>query len=395
LTTQPPPLIAHIVYRFDVGGLENGLVNLINRIPADRYRHVILALTETSAFEARLAQPGVHVIPLHKRAGNDWRLHGRLRKMLRQLKPAIVHTRNLPTLEYQVTAWMAGVRARIHGEHGRDTYDLAGAKRGYNLFRRMVRPLIHRYVAVSRDLESWLATTVRVPPDRLTQIYNGVDTDVFTPRRGARPGVLPKAFASDRTVVFGTVGRLQTVKDQTTLARAFVELLKLEPGARETARLAIVGEGPLRADCEAVLREGGVFDLAWLPGSRSDVAQCLQAFDVFVLPSIAEGISNTILEAMATGLPVVATRVGGNPELVVDGATGTLVPASDPPAMAAAMRRYLVDRGLVAQHGAEGRRVATSRFAIDAMVRSYVSVYDSVLAARTSGAEQHASPAHP
>lgn len=376
----PPPLIAHIVYRFDVGGLENGLVNLINRIPADRYRHVILSLTESSAFESRLTQPGVHVIPLHKRSGNDWRLHGRLWKMLRQLKPAIVHTRNLPTLEYQVTAWTAGVKARVHGEHGRDTYDLKGARPTYNVFRRMVRPLIKRYVAVSRDLEGWLSSTVKVRPERLTQIYNGVDTNVFEPRRGGRPPVLPARFAPDRSAVFGTVGRLQTVKDQRTLASAFVELLKSVPAARETARLAIVGEGPLRADCETILREGNALDLAWLPGLRTDVAKCLQAFDVFVLPSIAEGISNTILEAMASGLPVIATAVGGNPELVVDGQTGTLVPASDPAAMAAAMRRYLDDRGLISRQGAEGRRVATARFALDAMVAAYVSVYDAVLA---------------
>jgi sugar transferase (PEP-CTERM/EpsH1 system associated) len=387
--TEPkplPPLIAHVVYRFDVGGLENGLVNLINRIPPDRYRHVIVSLTESSAFEARLTQPGVHVIPLHKRAGNDWRLHGRLWKMLRQLRPAIVHTRNMPTLEYQITAWAAGVRARVHGEHGRDTYDLKGARPAYNVFRRMVRPLIHRYVAVSRDLERWLTTTVRVREDRLTQVYNGVDVNTFGPRPGARPPILPARFAPPGSVVFGTVGRLQTVKDQTTLARAFVELLRAVPGARDVARLVIVGEGPLRAECEALLRDAQALDLAWLPGLRTDVARCLHAFDVFVLPSIAEGISNTILEAMASGLPVIATSVGGNPELVADGSSGALVPASDPDAMAAAMRRYLDDRGLIDQHGAEGRRIATSRFALDTMVQAYLSIYDAVLAKRGRGA---------
>jgi sugar transferase (PEP-CTERM/EpsH1 system associated) len=383
MSDAPPPLIAHIVYRFDVGGLENGVVNLINHIPADRYRHVIVSLTESSAFASRITQPGVHVIPMHKRAGNDWRMHLRLRKVLKALKPAIVHTRNLPTLECQVTAWTAGVRARIHGEHGRDTYDLKGAKVSYNLLRKMIRPLVHRYVAVSRDLEGWLAGTVRVRRDYLKQIYNGVDTEAFKPRRGSRPAVLPNRFASPGTVVFGTVGRLQAVKDQPTLARAFVELLRAHPAARETARLAIIGDGQLKAECEAILRDAGALDLAWIPGSRDDVARCLQALDVFVLPSIAEGISNTILEAMATGLPVIATDVGGNPELVAGGQTGTLVPASNPSAMSAAMRAYLDSPGLVERHGAEGRRAAASKFALSTMVGSYLDVYDSVLAART------------
>jgi sugar transferase (PEP-CTERM/EpsH1 system associated) len=386
MTEATAPLIAHIVYRFDVGGLENGIVNLINHIPEGRYRHVIVSLTETSSFASRLNRPGVHVIPMHKRSGHDWKLHGRLWKVLKSLRPAIVHTRNLPTLECQVTAWAAGVSSRIHGEHGRDTYDLKGAKPTYNLLRRTVRPLVHRYVAVSRDLESWLIETIRVRRDRLRQIYNGVDTEVFQPRRGARPPVFPSRFASERSVVFGTVGRLQTVKDQPTLARAFVEMVRAQPECRDVARLAIVGDGKLRSDCEAILRDAGMIDLAWLPGERDDVARCLQGLDVFVLPSIAEGISNTILEAMASGLPVIATNVGGNPELVTDGQTGTLVPASLPDAMAAAMRTYLASPALASRHGAEGRRVATSKFALKTMVESYLEMYDSVLAARRPGA---------
>jgi sugar transferase (PEP-CTERM/EpsH1 system associated) len=378
--TESPPLIAHVVFRFDVGGLENGLVNLINQIPADRFRHVVLSLTETSAFEARIAQAGVRVIPLHKRPGNDLGMHARLRRMLRALKPAIVHTRNLPTLECQVTAWLAGVRARVHGEHGRDTYDLEGKKTAYKVLRRLVRPLVHRWIAVSKDLETWLTTTVRVRADRLEQIYNGVDVALFAPRQGGRPPVAPARWAPERAVVFGTVGRMQAVKDQTTLARAFVELLRTHPAAREQARLALVGDGPLRSDCERILAEAGVLDLAWLPGKRDDVPRCLEAFDVFVLPSIAEGISNTILEAMATGLPVIGTAVGGNVELVADGRSGSTVPPSDPAAMAAAMRRYLDDRGLISRHGCEGRRIAVTTFSLDRMVERYVAVYDDVLA---------------
>lgn len=394
MTPEAPPLIAHIVYRFDVGGLENGLTNLVNEIPADRYRHVIISLTESSAFESRITQPGVHVIPLHKPAGHDWGLHRRLWKMLRALRPAIVHTRNLPTLECQVTAWSAGVRARIHGEHGRDTYDLHGEKPGYVLLRKGVRPLIQRYIAVSQDLERWLTRTVRARPDRILQIYNGVDTTLFHPRSGGRPLVFPYGFAPANTIVFGTAGRLQPVKDQPTLARAFVELVRERPAARDTARLVIVGDGQLRDECAKILSDGGVSEIAWMAGQRSDVPKCLQALDVFLLPSIAEGISNTILEAMATGLPVIATAVGGNPELVTDGRTGCTVPASNPAAMAAAMRRYLDDRGLITRHGAEGRQVATKRFALNTMVQRYLEVYDAVLSRSRGGrTPEHAGPA--
>jgi glycosyltransferase involved in cell wall biosynthesis len=180
--------------------------------------------------------------------------------------------------------------------------------------------------------------------------------------------------------VFGTVGRMQEVKDQPTLARAFVRLLALHPELKATARLALVGDGPLRARCAEILAAAGIADLAWLPGERSDVADVLRACDVFVLPSLGEGISNTILEAMATGLPVVATAVGGNPELVTDGETGALTPAADPEAMARAMAPYALDESRRRTHGAAGRATAERRFSLEAMVAAYVDVYDHALA---------------
>src|SRR5207237_9166164 len=135
----------------------------------------------------------------------------------------------------------------------------------------------------------------------------------------------------------GTVGRMQEVKDQLTLARAFVELLQRSPQAATRLRLVMVGDGPLRKQVADILNQAGWGALAWLPGERDDVPQIMRGFDLFVLPSLAEGISNTILEAMASGLPVVATSVGGNAELVESGRTGQLVPRSDPEAMAHAI----------------------------------------------------------
>jgi glycosyltransferase involved in cell wall biosynthesis len=151
------------------------------------------------------------------------------------------------------------------------------------------------------------------------------------------------------------------------------------PAARRRLRLVIVGDGALRAEIESLLAGAGIRDLAWLAGARDDVPELLRSLDLFVLPSRAEGISNTILEAMACGLPVVATAVGGNAELVVDGETGRLVPAGDPAALAAAIRAYLDDPGLLDAHGAAGRRRVEERFDLDAMVAAYLAVYDAVL----------------
>ena len=138
----------------------------------------------------------------------------------------------------------------------------------------------------------------------------------------------------------------------------------------------MVGEGRLLEQARAELSDAGLLDRAWLPGPRDDVPDILRMLDVFVLPSLAEGISNTLLEAMASGRPAVATAVGGNVELVVDGGTGTVVPPSDPLAMAEALARYAQDADLVRGHGANARRRVEEHFSLDMMVGRYAALYD-------------------
>lgn len=372
-----PPLVAHVIHRLDVGGLENGLVNLINHMPAERYRHAIVCLTGFSRFRERLSRPDVAVYALGKRDGQDWRLYARLWQILRRLRPDIVHTRNLAALEGQLPAALAGVRHRIHGEHGWEAGDLDGSRRRYQLLRRAFRPLVSRYIPMSRHLERYLHETIGVAPERICQIYNGVDTQRFHPPAGGREPLPAAGFERPDVVVVGSVGRMQAVKDPLTLVRAFLELLRAVPEA--PVRLALLGDGPLRAAAERLLAEAGAADLAWLPGSRDDVPALLRGLDLFVLPSLNEGVSNTILEAMATGLPVVATRVGGNPELVADGATGRLVPAADPQALVMALRGYVEDPASRRAHGAAGRRRAERQFSLEAMVNDYLAAYDAVL----------------
>jgi sugar transferase (PEP-CTERM/EpsH1 system associated) len=378
--TKAAPLIVHIIFRLAMGGLENGLVNLINTMPRDRYRHAIVSLTDCTDFQRRIKGEDVSVVALHKRQGHDFGVYWRAWRTLRALRPAIVHTRNFPTLEFLAIAACAGIARRIHGEHGRDIYDLDGSNRKYNIFRKGMSRLVRRYVAVSQDLARWLVGTVGVPASRVTQIYNGVDTVLFQPRRKRFVAGSPSGFFSPDALVIGTVGRMQVVKDQLTLVRAFLHLLKSAPQARNVLRLVIVGDGPLHEEAIRLLREAQAECCAWLPGARADVPDMLHSLDIFVLPSLAEGISNTILEAMASGLPVIATRVGGNVELVEEGGTGFLVPAEDPAAMAEAIRIYWDDRSLLAAHGLAARKKAETEFSLDAMVNRYLAVYDGVLA---------------
>jgi sugar transferase (PEP-CTERM/EpsH1 system associated) len=238
---------------------------------------------------------------------------------------------------------------------------------------------VQRYIAVSKDLAQWLTKTVGVEPDRIRQIYNGVNPALFYPRQGARPDVAPPGFIPPNGKLIGTVGRLAVVKDQPTLVRAFAQVLRKRPQWRERLRLVMVGDGPLRPQVEACLHAEAMDSFVWLPGDREDVADLLRTLDLFVLPSLGEGISNTILEAMATGLPVIATRVGGNPELVDEGVTGALVPPADPAALADAVEAYVQDEAYMHQQGAAGHHKASRAFTWERCVEEYLGVYDELL----------------
>lgn len=374
-----PPLVAHVIHRLDVGGMENGLVNLINRIPQERYRHAVVCLTEHAEFRDRIRRENVPLFALHKREGNDLRLHFRLWRVLRDLKPTLVHTRNLAAIEGVLSAALAGAPYRVHGEHGRDVQDMDGTSLKYRLLRQALSPFVHRFIPLSNELETYLENRVGISPRKITRICNGVDTDKFRPARGGRSPLPLKGFAEPDSVVIGTVGRMKEVKNPLLLARAFIRLGELLPEHEHRMRLVMVGDGPLKSQIEEIVKSSGIESVVWLPGSRDDIPELLRGMDVFVLPSLVEGISNTILESMASGIPVVATEVGGNSELVDDGVTGALVPPDDLESMARAIADYVRDADCRRSQGRAGRLKTERDFSMERMVEAYLGVYDEVL----------------
>jgi sugar transferase (PEP-CTERM/EpsH1 system associated) len=373
------PLVIHVVNRFAVGGLENGVVNLINRLPREAWRHMVVALTDIDpAFASRVTREDVQMLALHKQPGHPWGLYPALYRLFRRERPAIVHSRNLAALDATIPAWAAGVPVRLHGEHGRDFADPDGRNVRRQWLRRAYRPFVTRYIALSPDLEHYLVGPVGIPPQRVEQICNGVDTVRFRPA-AARAPIPGCPFVDPEQWLVGTVGRLDAVKDQGNLAAAFVTAVQRSPEARRHLRLVVVGEGPVRADVEAILQAAGVRNLAWLAGERHDIPAILQGLDCFVLPSLAEGVSNTVLEAMATGLPVVATRVGANPDLVAEGVTGRLVAAADSDALAEAILTLFADRRQALDFGRAGRLRVEQRFSLDRMVERYHRTYAGLL----------------
>lgn len=374
------PLVAHVIYALKTGGLENGIVNIINRSPMDRYRHVIICITDADKFGERITAKGVELIEMNKQPGHDLGFYWRLWKVFRTLRPAIIHSRNIAALETLIfSCGINGVK-RVHGEHGRDANDLDGTYWKYLYFRKFMRVFVDRYISVSKDLERWLVEQVRVPPAKICQIYNGVDYERFCVRETELSLELPEDWP-DRPegIIVGTVGRLTQVKDQQSLLLAVAELRKSRPDLTRRLGLMIVGDGPLRQKLSAMARDLGLDSITWLPGDRDDIPYLLAAMDIFVLPSLAEGISNTLLEAMACSLPVVATNVGGNVELIEQGCNGSLFPVADTSALAQCLADLMDSPNERHRMGKNGREKVRQEFDWNRTVNEYMDVYDSLL----------------
>jgi sugar transferase (PEP-CTERM/EpsH1 system associated) len=373
-----PPLVLHVIHHLHIGGMENGLVNLINNMPSASYRHAIACVEDYSDFRERITRADVEVFALHRSRIGLWRLRRELFRLCRELRPAIVHSRNQSGLDALLPARLAGVKHCVHGEHGWEATNLYGDAWKPIVLRKLHSPLVSRYVTVSKDLERFLVRRVGVAAARITHICNGVDTGRFAPAVERQRAWLPAEFRAQALILIGTVGRLQPVKDQATLLRAFSQLVGEQPHLRERLRLLIVGGGPLETDLRSLADSLGIAALTFFTGARDNVADALQALDVFVLPSLNEGISNTLLEAMAAGIPLIASAAGGNVELIEEGLYGRFFATGDVAALSRLLSEYASDGALRQAHGRAARQAAVERFSLTSMVSRYQAVYDQV-----------------
>lgn len=365
--------ILHILHSLQVGGLENGVVNLINRLDPERFEHAICCIASSGPMAERIErQVPIHVIG--KGAERDSLLPFKIAGVVRKVRPHVVHTRNWGTIDGIPGALLGGVRHIVHGEHGREAADPTGANRRRQQARRLLSPFVSRFITVSDDLRRWLVEDVRVSAAKVVQIINGVDTERFFPpddhaAAKIRVGLDPSSF------VVGTVGRLDPVKDQQLLLRAFGGFARGNSGGVLTPTLLLVGGGPEEERLRSLAADLGIADSVRFAGERRDTPELLRAMDLFVLPSIAEGISNTILEAMASGLPVLATDVGGNGELVIEGGNGFLFPSGNAHGLEELLLRCAADAPLRESLGTAARGRCLEHFSLKAMAEAYGRVY--------------------
>lgn len=359
-----PVRVMHVLYRLQAGGTEYGVIKLVNGL--DRSLVTSSICSSTPATEVKgLLRPDVVLHECSRRDGNDPKFVWDLVRLFRRERPDIVHTHAWGTLcEGLLAARLAGVPQVVHGEHGTLQLKTYQAR-----VQRFAWGRVDRLLSVSSRLAEAMSKATGYPLDRIEVIRNGVDLSRFTAvdRAEARRRL---NLASDR-IAIGTAGRLVPVKDQALLLEALGQL-----AGRGLKFVAVIaGDGPLRSSLEARATALRIHDRVRFLGHRPDVERVYAALDLFVLSSVSEGLSNTILEAMASGLPVVATRVGGADELIDEGTTGFAVPASNAAALGDAIERVARDPELLTRMGRAGRDRALRHFGLDRMLSNYTNVY--------------------
>ena len=362
--------IAHVVENLERGGLERMAIDLVGAQHAAGHRCRVACLFEPGALAHELESQGIEVHACHKRSGFDAGAISRLRAWLRAVPGAVVHTHNA-NAHYHTVAAGFGLRLAkmINTRHGMGAAQ--PGSRGEWLYRRtMARTDI--VAAVCEAARARFAQQGVRPRERLLAVPNGIRVEAFSCASGERRAALRNVLGLAPGVrIIGTVGRLNPVKDQATLLRAFARVHKT---SADTA-LVLVGDGALRATLEAQSAALGLGDAVRFLGDRSDVRQLLQGFDAFVLSSLSEGYSMALLEACASGLPIVATDVGGNREIVADGRNGLMVAPADDAALAEAMASLLREPARAAQMGQAGRDWALREASIATMAARYDALY--------------------
>mgnify|MGYP005844852711 CR=1 FL=1 len=360
--------LLHVLHSFDIGGVENGVANLINHSSRDRFSHDICCITRSGDSRHKLVDEHVKIYELNKQPGNDWHIIPRLAKLLGRVKPDIVHTRNWGTIDAIPAARVAGVPIVVHGEHGWNLNDPLGRNAKRRITRRVLSFGVTRFVAVSEDIRQWFIKKVGIQSSKIKTIINGVDTKKYRPSNALDKKA---GHGLAHRIIIGSVGRLDPIKQYDLLIYAFTALAE----ERNDLALVIIGDGPDRLRLESIIKDSPCPDRIFLYGARHDVADFYSIFDIFALVSRNEGISNTILEAMACGLPVVATRVGGNPELVGHMETGLLVSSVSTAEIYGALKYYLENPVQRGYHGKNGRKRTENHFSINHMVQEYQSLY--------------------
>jgi len=368
-----PIRILHVLDTLETGGLENAVVRIIQRMDPGRFEHVVCTIRRLGALAERLPRERVKISCLEAKPGFSVQL-APLARRIRETAPDILHARNWGTAEAILAGWCARNCALVYSEHGLESGNLQPDPLPRRAFRRLVFHMSDRVFSVSRQLRDHHARMTGFPENRIDVIHNGIEVERFYPsdeiraRSRRQLGIGPEQFC------IGVVGRLEAVKNIITILRAVATL----PPSTDW-RLMIAGEGrDLAMLREFAASRPGVAERVLFLGEVHDVPNLLNAMDAYVLASLFEGISNSLLEAMATRLPVIVSAAGGNPEVVTDGESGLLFPAGDTEALRGRLLQLAGSPALRARLGGCAMRRVEQEFSSGGMIRRYEHLYSSL-----------------
>ena len=373
------PVIGHVLHRLQLAGAEV-LAAALSRELSDRYRFLFLCLDGIGPLGQRLMGEGFKVVDLKRRPGVDLRVARRLRREVQRYGIDLLHAHQYTPFFYAATSrdWGVGDRPPIlFTEHGRHYPDARRVRRV--LANRVLLKPGDRVTAVGRFIREALIDHEGIAGQRIEVVYNGIDPEAFTTRPvladEASPSAEPPIDRREGELIVLQVARFHAVKDHATAIRAFARVAESLP----QARLVLVGDGDLRGTIEEMVGQRGLTGRVTFLGVREDVASLLPLGDVFLLSSLSEGISVTLLEAMAAKLPIVATQVGGNPEVVDHGRNGLLSPRGDDVALANNLLMVLRDPVMRARLGEAGRNRLLKLFTQKQMHQAYARIYAQML----------------
>ncbi|HET8764515.1 MAG TPA: glycosyltransferase [Rhodanobacter sp.] len=362
--------ITHVVENLNRGGLERMVIELVREQRARGDQCQVVCVYEAGALAPELAALGVPVTSCGKRRGFDPRALLRLRRAVREHRAEVLHTHNAMAHYQAVLATLGlGTRCIVNSRHG-----MSSKRRAPRLewFYRRALARTDAVAAVCTAARDDAVALGIVPGAKARVVPNGIRVERFAPRTARMHARLCAALGvADTARVVGTVGRLTPIKDQACLLYAFAAVQR----GLADAELVLVGDGPARASLQQLAQQQGIAAHVHFLGDRGDVPELLQGFDVFVLSSRSEAYSLALLEASATALPIVATDVGGNREIVHAGHTGKLVPAGDAVALAQAMLVLLCDPVARSTFGTAARRWVEAHGTLAAMAMRYAALY--------------------
>lgn len=355
--------IVHLVYSFGIGGLESVIVNLIKNSSSYDVEHVVISLVDvTDSYVLIDGMASFYV--LDKKEGNDFSSHVRLYRLLKKLKPDVLHTYNFGTIEYQLTGFLARVKKRVHCDHGYGGDDTSGKNKFRMLIRRFVSYILDDYIVVSPDLMEWCVGEVKINKKKLHLVFNGVDTERFSPSRNKDP-----------KYTICNISRVDAEKNQALLVNAYILACEKNEDFKNNSQLVIIGDGPVFSDLKKMVEVNGVGVNIQLLGHRMDVSEELRKSHLFALTSLYEAMPMTILEAMACEVPVMSTDVGGVKYLLSDN-EGWLIKENTIDVVSDQLLHLYVNEGDVAGHKASIGKIKVDQFyTVENMVKKYMDLY--------------------